>query len=196
MSPYMDFPVVLEGKESATMWETQVRYLGQEDPLEKEMETHSSTLAWKIPWTEKPGRLQSMELQRVGHNWMTIYTSEADKASSCNSWAYVPQLERSLVYCNKRFCMLQQRPDAAINKLIKLDVHAQSCLSLYNPMDYNTPGSSVLGIFQARVLEWVSISFSRGSSCSRNQTRVSCVSCVGQWIILPLRHLGTPTIKI
>ena len=42
--------------------------LGQEDPLEKEMATHSSTLAWKIPWTEKPGRLQSMGLQRVGHD--------------------------------------------------------------------------------------------------------------------------------
>ena len=48
--------------------ETWVRSLGQEDPLEKEMETHSSTLAWKIPWTEKPGRLQSMGSQRVGHD--------------------------------------------------------------------------------------------------------------------------------
>ena len=48
--------------------ETQVRSLGQEDHLEKEMATHSSTLAWKIPWMEKPGRLQSMELQRVGHD--------------------------------------------------------------------------------------------------------------------------------
>ena len=45
--------------------ETQVQFLGQEDPLEKEMATHSSTLAWKIPWMEKPGRLQSMGLQRV-----------------------------------------------------------------------------------------------------------------------------------
>ena len=51
-----------------TMWETQVRSLGREDPLEKEMATHSSTLAWKIPWTEKPGRLQSMGSQRVGHD--------------------------------------------------------------------------------------------------------------------------------
>ena len=42
------------------MWETQVRSLGQEDPLEKEMVTHSSILAWRIPWMEKPGRLQSM----------------------------------------------------------------------------------------------------------------------------------------
>ena len=50
------------------MWETWVRSLGREDPLEKEMATHSSTLAWKIPWTEKPGRLQSMGSQRVGHD--------------------------------------------------------------------------------------------------------------------------------
>ena len=46
--------------------ETRVRSLGQEDPLEKEMVTHSSILAWRIPWTEEPGRLQSMGLQRVG----------------------------------------------------------------------------------------------------------------------------------
>ena len=50
------------------MQETWVRSLGQEDPLEKEMETHSSTLAWRIPWTEEPGGLQSTESQRVGHD--------------------------------------------------------------------------------------------------------------------------------
>ena len=51
-----------------TMQETWVQSLGQEDLLEKEMATHSSILAWKIPWTEKPGRVQSVGLQRVGHN--------------------------------------------------------------------------------------------------------------------------------
>ena len=51
-----------------TMWETWVQSLGQKDLLEKEMATHSSILAWKIPWMEKPGRLQSMGLQRVGHD--------------------------------------------------------------------------------------------------------------------------------
>ena len=55
-------------KRLPAMWETWVRALGQEDPLEKEMATHSSTPAWKIPWTEEPGRLQSVGLQRVGHN--------------------------------------------------------------------------------------------------------------------------------
>ena len=49
------------------MQETWVRFLGREGPLEKEMEIHSSTLAWKIPWMEEPDRLQSMVSQRVGH---------------------------------------------------------------------------------------------------------------------------------
>ena len=55
-------------KRPSTMWETQVRSLGWEDSLEKEMATHSSTLAWKIPWTEERGRLQSMGSQRVRHD--------------------------------------------------------------------------------------------------------------------------------
>ena len=54
-------------KHLSTVRETWVRSLGREDLLEKEMAIHSSTIAWKIPWTEEPGRLQSMGLQRVGH---------------------------------------------------------------------------------------------------------------------------------
>ena len=53
------------------MRETRVRSLGREDPLEKEMANHSSTLPWKIPWREEPGRLQSVGSQRVGHDWAT-----------------------------------------------------------------------------------------------------------------------------
>ena len=55
-------------KHLPAMWETRVLSLGWEDLLEKEMATHSSTLAWRIPWMEEPGRLQSMGSQRVGHN--------------------------------------------------------------------------------------------------------------------------------
>ena len=55
-------------KRLPAMWETRVRSLGGEYPLEKEIANHFSTLAWKIPWMEEPGRLQSMESQRVGHN--------------------------------------------------------------------------------------------------------------------------------
>ena len=53
------------------MLESQVWSLGREDPLEKGMATHSSILAWRIPWTEEPGGLQSMRLQRVGYKWST-----------------------------------------------------------------------------------------------------------------------------
>ena len=55
-------------KNSPIMQETQFPSLGWEDPLEKGMATHSSILAWRIPWTEEPGRLQSLESQRVGHD--------------------------------------------------------------------------------------------------------------------------------
>ena len=55
-------------KRLPAMQETWVRSLGQEDPLEKAIAPHSSTLAWKIPWTEEPGRLQSMRSRRVGHD--------------------------------------------------------------------------------------------------------------------------------
>ena len=55
-------------KHLSTMLETQVQSLGWEDPLEKEMAIHSSTIAWKTPWTEEPCRLQSMGSQRVGHD--------------------------------------------------------------------------------------------------------------------------------
>ena len=55
-------------KNLPAMQETQVKSLGWEDPLEKEMATHSRTLAWRIPWTKEPGRLQSMGLQRVGYD--------------------------------------------------------------------------------------------------------------------------------
>ena len=55
-------------KNLPAMWETWVQPLGWEDPLEKGMATHSSILAWKIPWTEEPGGLQSMKLERIGYN--------------------------------------------------------------------------------------------------------------------------------
>ena len=58
-------------KNLPAMWETQVQPLGQEDPLEEEMVTHSSILAWRIPWTEEPDGLQSMGSQRVRHDRVT-----------------------------------------------------------------------------------------------------------------------------
>ena len=66
--------------------ETRVQSLGWEDPLEKEMATHSSILAWRIPWTEEPGRLQSTGSQRVRHNWATSLTHSIMLYLICCTW--------------------------------------------------------------------------------------------------------------
>ena len=80
------------------MQETRVWFLGQEDPLEKEMAIQSSTLAWEIPWMEEPDRLHSMGSQTVGHDWAT---SDSDSDTICNLDAYLffmsVQFSRSVV---------------------------------------------------------------------------------------------------
>ena len=68
ITPFWFSLITQSVKNLPAMQEIQVRVLGREDPLEKEMATHSSILAWRIPWTEEPGGLQSMGLQRVRHN--------------------------------------------------------------------------------------------------------------------------------
>ena len=69
----------------SAMWETWVRSLGWEDPLEKATAPHSSTLAWKIPWTDEPGRLQSMGSQRVRHDGETSLSLSHIKAMPHNA---------------------------------------------------------------------------------------------------------------
>ena len=73
-------------KHLSTMREIRVRSLGQEDTLEKEMATHSSTIAWKIPWTEELDRLQSMGSQRVRHDWATSLTDSVPKEVTVWWW--------------------------------------------------------------------------------------------------------------
>ena len=125
------------------MWETRVWSLGWED-LEKEMATHSSTLAWKIPWTGEPGRLHSMGSQKVDRTEQLYFHFFA--------------FSLSIYWVLLNVCMLNHF----------------SCVWLCDPMECNLPGSSVHGIFQARVLEWVAISFSRGPSWPRDQTHIFC----------------------
>ena len=66
----------------------------------------------------------------------------------------------------------------------------QSCLTLCDPMDINPAGSSVHGIIQARILEWVAMPSFRGSSQPKDQTHISCISCTDRWILYHLSHLG------
>ena len=114
-------------KNLPAMLETQVGSLDWEEPLDKEMATHSSFLAWRIPMDR-------------GAWWATF------RVCVC--------------VC---VCLCAQS--------------LQLCPTLCNPMDCSPPGFSVHGILQARTLEWVAMSSSRGSSCPRDQTCISCIAC-------------------
>ena len=127
-------------KNPPAMWETWVWPLGWEDSLEKGMATHSSILAWRIPWT-----VWSMGSQRLRHDWATFTFTFFFKS-------------------------------------------LQSCQTLCDPMYCNLQGSSVHGILQARILEWVAMPFHRGSSRPGDRTHVSYVSCIGSWVLLILNY--------
>ena len=89
--------------------ETRVQSLGREDPLEEEMATHSSTLAWKIPWTEEPGRLWSMGSQRVGHDWATSVSFSAKWDHIFLKWEHWrPTESQTLVTYHKEWTFLCQ----------------------------------------------------------------------------------------
>ena len=160
------------------MQETWVQSLGLEDLLEKQMATHSSILAWRIPWTGEPGELLlSMGSQRVGHDWV-INTN-------------LPAMCYFYYICKAPNSTHSQFVDFIFIVGGACSV-AQLCLTLCNPMDCKPPGLSVHGIFQARILKWVVISSSRGSSQPRDRTLIFCFFCIGRRILLPLSHLGIP----
>ena len=171
------------------MRETWVRSLGREDALEKEMAIHSSTIAWKIPWTEEPGRLQSVGSQRVRYDWATSLsfpkrkwcTLPKDICLGCCSVLLIMNTAIAITFLNRFFCACGQLW-YPWQKKVKSEV-TQSCSTLWDPTDCSLPGSSIHGIFQARILEWVAISFSRRSSLLRDWTWVSHIvgRCFTVW---------------
>ena len=129
--------------------------------------------------------------QRAGHHWAHMlcsvlyhcarcpgryssYLQECSSPGRGKDMHLAPKIQREDMM-NSIYKRYHGRPSICCCCLI-----AKLCLTLCNPMDYSLPGSSVHGIFQARILKWVAISFSRGSSWPRDQT---CVSCVGRWIL-------------
>ena len=91
-------PRWLSGKESTCQCRRQVHSLGWEDPLEKEMATHSSILAWRIPWTEEPGGLQSTGSQRVEYSWVTSLSFFLSLTTYCGyTWFYTSVFFHSLL---------------------------------------------------------------------------------------------------
>ena len=155
------------------MRETRVRSLDRDDPLEKEMVTHSSILAWRIPWTEEPGGLQSAGSQRVGHNWATSLslslTRELDicpafliqvtwlvglwlvaSTTVSSSWSHFSSLLYKLLNWSSQD-LLPSAPQALKGKsstwkmmsTYQFSSVSQFCPTLCNPMDCSTPGFPV-----------------------------------------------------
>ena len=107
----------INGLDLPAMQEAWVWSLGREDPLEKEMASHPKILAWRIPWTKEPGGLQSMESQRVGHDWATntFFSFMLDYLGRCNLILWIPKSERSLSTavrerCEDRRWLREMRP--------------------------------------------------------------------------------------
>ena len=144
-------------KRLPAMQETRVRSLGCEDPLEKEMATHSSILAWRIPRTEEPGGATVHEVTRVRHK-LTSKPPPLNQgfqhlgSSGITSW---------LILLLEKCCAYMIR---------------HSLVSDFTTVAHQAPLSH--GILQARILGWVTVHFSRGSSWPRDWTCTSCVSCI------------------
>ena len=168
------------------------------------MAAHSSTLVWKIPWTEEPGRLQSMGSQRVRHDWVTplsfflptwafqfkgVFANFklsgwwTELTGRTPGW-WTELTSRKAIFSSwgrtewRPQCLSKSNIPAssslALQKAWKWKVKVK-CLTLCDSMDYSLPGSSVHGIFQARKLEWDATSFSSRSSRPRGWTQVSCI---------------------
>ena len=156
------------------------------------MATHSSIHVWRIPWTEKPCGLQSMGSQWVRHDWETKQQSKGrcfqplQKASGPDTQCRSRQTPLPL-FQGWSWGSTRQAADpeegSNIRPLRPLYLHGQLCPALYDCMDCSPQGSSVHGIFQARILEWVAISYSTWSSQPKYQTCISGVSCIFRWIL-------------
>ena len=134
---YVDFPVAQMVKNLPAVQKTRVRSLGQENPLEKAIAIHSSNLAWRIPWTEKPGRLQSMGLQRVGHDWV----NNTHKHTHTLDMVFLGRLSGKEPVCQCRRCgfnpwvrnILSRRKWQPIPVFLPAKSHAQKNLEGYSP---------------------------------------------------------------
>ena len=165
-------------KHLPAMWETWVRSLGQEDSLEKEMATHSSTLAWKIPLMKDPGRLQVCGIAKSRTTLSNFILFQNLSLSEKRSLKLLLLLSH---FSRVQLCVITQtaatrlpHPWDSPGKNTGVGCHfllqcmkvkserevTQSCPTLSDPMDYSLPGSSAHGIFQAKVLEWGAIAFS------------------------------------
>ena len=183
------------------MQETHVQSLGQEDPLEEIMATHTSILDWRGPWTEEPAGLQSIELQRSGYNWSDLALKIILQLSELSFSLHLtleivhncPLTPNSIAWHSKEVC--------ESHLVVSNSLQPHGLYSPWNSPDQNTRVGSLSllqGIFPTqglnpgllhcgrilyqlshqgspRILEWVAYAFSSGSSWPKNQIGVSCI---------------------
>ena len=172
------------------------------------MATHSSILAWQIPWTEDllvtvHGVAKSRTWQRNFH-----FHFKSKRKLNFEMWALVINCWGFIFinHLNPLFCcclVTKSCPSTAqyiymcvcVCACVHTHVLVQSCPTLCDPMNCSQWGSSVHGILQERILEWVAISYSRGSSQSWDWTHGSCVSCIADRFHL-LSHRGSPCVCV
>ena len=153
-------------KHLVAMWKTRVWSLGQEDPLEKEMGTHSSTLAWRIPWMEEPGTLQSMGSQRVRYNWVTSFSlSHTHTHTHTHCWCCCSVSQSCPILCDPMDCSTPGLP-VPYHLLEFAQVHVHCIGDAVQQSHPLTPSSpSVLNLSQHQGLfQWV--------ICSHQMTKI------------------------
>ena len=174
------------------MWKTWVQSLGWEDPLEKGKVTHSSILAWRIPWGRKEySGLENFHGVAESQTWLSDFHFTS---FTCNMFRLCPW------WCTYQhfigfYCSVTLHCKDISHFICSFIfwwtfglclcccLVAELCLTPCDPMDCSQPDFSVHGVFQARKLEWVAISFSRGSSWPRDQTHISYVASTGRQIL-------------
>ena len=152
-----------------------------------------------LTWPTQGARVSNIHILASGFSPRRNLRHHAVKRDRSGDW------QTELTQCSSAFsapsvlsfslppAWYQPRCSFSTSSLVRACSVTQSCPTLCNPVDCSPPASSVHGVLQARILEWVSISSSRGSSWLRDQTLVSCVSCIGRQIFFPpLSHPGSP----
>ena len=169
--------------------------------LEKEIVSHSSVLAWRIPGMAELGGLLSMGLHRVGHDWCDLVAAAAvGLLDNMTAWFFIFRGTSilfsvvaapiySIIYILLEFPFLYIPSNICY---LCLCLCTQSCPILCYPIYCSLPGSSVHRLLWAKILEWVAISFSRGSLQPNDRTQVSCISCIGRWVLYQLSYWGSP----
>ena len=138
-------PVAQMVKRLPTMRETGVQSLGQEDLLEKEMATHSSILAWKIPWMEEPDRLQSMGSQRIGHDWATSHRSLIER------WNLILNVTQVSLVVQ----LVKNPPVMRVQSLSREDHLEKEMTTHFRILAWEIPRTEEPGGLQSMRLQWV-----------------------------------------